>query len=142
MMSRITSCDSSTEPAICTASNSSRERTSTSFTDGSFFKSSTSSLGKFKTRVLLVAGLDVRQHFGHVQISVACADFRQSFSGLKTATAAAADVKPPEQRPLRAGEFFQHVAHGRLQGNVFGSGHKSFGSSPVRLAMQIGRAHV
>jgi hypothetical protein len=58
-----------------------------------------------------MAGSDVRQHFGHFQSAVAFANLRKRFRRLKSATAAPADVIPAKQRPLRAGECFQHGAH-------------------------------
>lgn len=54
------------------------------------------------------------QDFIDIQVTIAGADLGEGFGGLKTATAAAADVIAAEKRALGAGEFFQNGAHGRL----------------------------
>jgi len=48
--------------------------------------------GNEELGVLLVAGLQVREHLVHLQATIALAERGQRFLGLKRATAAAADV--------------------------------------------------
>ena len=65
-----------------------------------------------------MAGADVRQDPGHVQIAVAGANLGEGFVRAEAATAAAANVVAAEQSPLCAGELFQHLAHGGMGADV------------------------
>ena len=58
------------------------------------------------------------------------ADAGERFIRTEAATAASADVVTAEQGALRAGEGFEHGAHGGSGGNGFSGGHNSSGSSP------------
>ena len=78
----------------------------------------------------------MRQHLGHVQIAVAGTNLRQRFCRLKTTAAATADVIPAEQRPLRAGKFFQHRAHGGLGINIHSKKRRSRDAIIPNLAAQ------
>src|SRR5688500_16511315 len=64
----------------------------------------------FQIRFMAIA--DMRYHFVRVQAAVSCAECFQGFLWLKTATAASADVIPPKQSSLCAGEFSEDFAHG------------------------------
>src|SRR5437867_3697242 len=65
-----------------------------------------------------MARLDMRKHFFHIQIVIAAAEPSQSFSHLKSATAAAADMVSTKQRTLCARIRFQHFRHRRFRGNT------------------------
>ena len=67
--------------------------------------------GNQQFRVLLMAGLNVGEHFGRVQVVVALANLFERFRRLKTAARASANMIAAKQCPLRAGIDLEHVVH-------------------------------
>ena len=102
-MSCITGWESRTAPSMRAASNSSRLRISSRRTGARLAQGGQFGGRHLQFLVLLMAGLDVGDDFGHVQI-VARAQAGQRFVRLKRATGAAANVIAAEQGALRAGK--------------------------------------